>query len=109
MTRTKFDILQTTGIFQATGTLGRCVGSYRKTFKRKKGEGPWKQVVISGYPEVRVSISFDGRTYHNPITIKAPRRLDNKEDYILDVAARGVRIEATRSTQRAIYSIMCRE
>ncbi len=96
MTRTEFDI------FHSTGTLGRCVRSYQKTFKRKKRETAWRQVIVTGGPRMGIRLSFDGGIYHDLMMIES-------STLVIHGAARAVRLDVPRSPERSLYSIMCRE
>ena len=59
-----------------SGCLGRHVKSYQKTLKCKPGETPWREVSVEATSEATVQISFDGRTYHEPLILEGAENLD---------------------------------
>lgn len=85
------------------GFLGRHTESYQRTLRCKSGESAWKEVYVEASPEARVQISFDGRAYEEPITVRRGGAVR------LYLAARAVRVKVRRSQDSVKYSVVCRD
>jgi hypothetical protein len=82
------------------GALGRHVRSYQRTLKCKADRPPWKAIVIEVAGQAKAQISFDGRNYHEPITVTGEGSLHWK------VAARAIRLKVPRTTEYTTFTLV---